>query len=449
MTLRSRGGVSNVTTVGSPTVTPDRTEPVGGAGVLHTAMEAAPTAAARLFTPTLAVIPLVSLYATPVAGVPLSKPVLVVSILIAAASMRSRVAPSTKWPLNLVYWLAVSTLGALMLASEVALDGVMRRFVVLLIWALAIRLCIPRLVDTERLVNQVVTIAVVATCYLFAQYLWVSVGNGTLPNVLEVGPLVANSSGYVDSEALDMYYDAFYYRPASFFGEPQYYSDYALLALILVLFRKAKRRLLPVVTVMFLTVGLLVSTSTTAILAVFGVWAAWFLVPFAQSRAGRGLSLRLLAGVLAPFAIYLVLSLPNLQEVLFDKLTDLETSARVGGSFSKLRLLEGESILLGVGIGNEDALLANEPSAYVNSVTSVLLGAGAVGAVLLLTYWYRLLRVPGLISRVVTVAYIVLSLTGSMLYSDRSLLYLAVVALFAHASPNDSALDLEPVDERA
>lgn len=392
----------------------------------------------RLFAIFLALIPVLELYASPVSGVPLSKfPLaffLLVAVVMRLTEGRPRFVAGASAPLILVAGLAFGTILASFVTDDLDSEAIVRRFALLLLWALVTLYCVPTLVNLNGLVRAVELVAVLATAYLFLQYGSVAMFGARLPNVLEFGPLRVGNLGYVDAEALQAYYQLFYYRPASFFAEPQYYSDYATLALVVVLFRHRESRFRTLATALFLTVGLLVSTSTTAVVMAFSVWAFWLLGPFARNTTRAELALRTIAGVLAPIAAVLVLSRPIMQQILFEKLYNLEDSARLGRSFDLYFSLDEMGRIFGVGIGNEGTLFRGDSTMYYNSVTAVLLGCGMLGAIMLLAYWWGLIRLPGTIPRILTIVYIILSVTGSMLYADRSLLYLSIILMVSHNS---------------
>lgn len=125
-------------------------------------------------------------------------------------------------------------------------------------------------------------VCIVSTAYLFVQSFLFHFLNYYLPGYIQnsLFPVVANQIALLEDNLLQTWFSVL--RPSSFFAEPAHYSEYVVNYLALSLFCLDKKRNLYIA--IFLTVGLLVSMSSTGILTAFFVWLFFLLSRLNQIR---------------------------------------------------------------------------------------------------------------------------------------------------------------------
>jgi len=272
--------------------------------------------------------------------------------------------------------------------------------------------------------------------YIIIQYIFWHLFTIYLPSLLSIGFFHPSSVGYTDVDRLTQYYNNFYYRPASFFGEPAFYSYYSLVGLIVSLFKTKTdikiNRIIPI----FLSIGIILSTSTAGIYLMFLVWCYYVY----KRLYSKKLVIRLLKTVLfaLPIVLLLVLLFPWIStslegsnyfskiEVILSKPFDFVNSSRLGKSYSLFSLLDGFQRIVGVGFGNEDIYLQLD-CVYYNRVKVLLLCTGYIGLIIFLISSLKLLQKKNPISFILAVIYILLCFTSSMLYSSFSIVYLTII----------------------
>lgn len=376
--------------------------------------------------PVLAFIPILELYASPLSGLSLGRMVAILLIVMALFGNHRYSLGLPVAPLVLAVALTAISLIAVIITAPTGnvIQDLLARLLIVATWALAIASITPTMIDHHKIARWVVAIATLATAYLAVQTAYWRLTGQPLPSLLNLPPYIQPATlGYADLSTLAEHYDAFYYRPPSFFGEPQYYSDYASLALIITLFHPAIRARTQFSLI--LSLGLIISTSATAI-AIGGL--IWMYFIFSKRRYLRINAATLLGASVAGFGGTSLLFYAPTQMQLsktLEKLTGVLDNSRVGGSFRLLADHEGIQVMIGQGMGLETS------PGYINTVTAVLLGTGLLGGICLATYFFYILSRTRNGPRLILLAYVCLSLTGSMLYSDRSLLWLSLAFTWA------------------
>jgi len=401
----------------------------------------------RWVAPLIAAVPILEIYASPVAkiswaGVSLFVMTTLGGIHLLSLKRSERPAVRSAPLVFVVLLFAISALASI-IPNEVVLDlpASVMRMALLSLWAVAACVAGAALCRPLQIARWVQRIAFVATIFVMVQWVAWHVLGFFIPSVLDTEFLSPISNGYADIGALETYYRTFYFRPASFFAEPQYFSDYACLALILTLFGPAIRR--RYAFALFLSVGIVVSTSTTGLILGSLIWV-WFLF-----RPPGGLRAKSSAGGLLLLALPLLALayagglLRNFLKIDFTKLATVQSSGRVGGSFDLLGQLHGTQQLFGVGIGNERSIIGNDKF-YYNSVTAIGLGAGIIGLLAALGLIVHLLSQSHGATRLMLTAYALLSMSGSMLYSNESVLWLWLALYGATLWPKGDSNGSEP-----
>lgn len=384
----------------------------------------APTGLTKWATVVLALAPILEIYVTPVPGLTIARALILATAMFAAISSgRTNPRPANS---PLIFAIAVSAISLVAVLTSttpyLSVSPTLSRMFILLSWGFCIAALVPSMVAFHRLTRIVLSVATVATLYLFTQILAWEAANTVLPSVISAPPVLQPvSEELADVDLLGEKFHSTYYRPSSFFAEPQYYSDYASLALLMALYLPGVRR--RALTTTTLTLGLIASTSTTALVTAGVIW-----ISFLLSRAWRvriPIAAFPLAFLAAGLATYFGATQTTALTRSVSKLSELGSSVRVGGSFSVIPQLEGLEKFVGVGLGQEPHILGNNAT-YVNSVTAIALGTGALGVMAILWLAWRLMTESGQFGRRVILIYLLLACSGSILYSDRSVLWIAV-----------------------
>ena len=258
----------------------------------------------------------------------------------------------------------------------------------LLLWALVLSLLITENFDQQTFKKLVLYIAVIATVYLILQLLFFIFFGINLPNRLLFGLFQFTSEEGLSPLAV--------YRPYSFFVEPAYYGTYIVCVLAFILFDEIRLNNRKFSICLFLSIGAVMSTSTSAII-MLGVLYFLYFLKILETIGRRGIKFSRIVFVLflILLIIYLLIAYESILLSLGDfgrsilrsinKLQRLDQSARVGASFDYLEGLEGLPLLLGSGIGNEYSFLGI-PESYMNSVTRLVLNSGYIGLAIFLIY---------------------------------------------------------------
>ena len=130
----------------------------------------------------------------------------------------------------------------------------------------------PRLLLCNLFNHLIILFSTISTVYILIQYVAYKIFDKVLLGFIPFFELYVPEYAEAD-------YETFYltmYRPTSFFLEPAHYARYIILAIILVLFAETKYKNRGVIS-LFLTVGILISTSTQGYAILLTVWAVHFL----------------------------------------------------------------------------------------------------------------------------------------------------------------------------
>jgi len=258
----------------------------------------------------------------------------------------------------------------------------------LLLWACVLSLLITKDFDQKIFYNLVLRIALLATLYMYLQLASFIVFGIRLPNRFAFGFV-----HYQSEEALTALAS---YRPYSFFVEPAYYGTYVICVLAAILFDEIKVKKNKLGICIFLTVGAIMSTSTSVIV-MLGVLYSLYSMHTMQIMGLKNIRLHII--VLAIILIAAVIGFITSYEKILPlfgsygksilsslyKLQRLDSSARVGGSFIMLESVTKLSLVWGSGIGNEYYSLGISET-YMNSVVRLILNNGYVGFAIFLIY---------------------------------------------------------------
>lgn len=339
--------------------------------------------------------------------------------------------------LLVLFWFVTTLFVGLVIQSGVfSIIDVINRFLRIILWAFSISISGYYFLKFNLFRKWVIRISLVATYYIILQtVIWNGLGV-QLPYVISNGFLTPSSIEYADTATMANYYSYFYYRPASFFGEPAYYSYYVLLGIVLILFTVEKDNKSRIKKAIFLSFGVVLSTSTAGIYLLLLVWMYYIYIKITEQYRSHIISVFVyfcicvaivVIGILALSIVFVSLGnlFTSMEQILMKPFNFVE-SARGGVSYSLFDKLQGIHKVIGVGIGNEDIYLELEGQ-YYNSLTIILLGCGYLGIVAFLVFILNLYKQKGTEKFILTTVYFVLCFTSAILYSHVSILYLTVV----------------------
>jgi hypothetical protein len=314
----------------------------------------------------------------------------------------------------------------------------------LLVWGILI-LSSYKYLNTSFLIRVVIFVSCLATAYIFIQAIMAYILGVTINNGFNFGIIVANYSDYNYSQDVS---DG-QVRLASFWFEPAQYGSYIILSLICLYFKddlKIKRRIEKII---FLSCGLIISTSSAAIfwmLIIFFIWLLWrgyitvisttvFLISiFYLSIYFDDVLVFLQGQGVLGYSIYLALT----------KLQYWESSARLGASYKTAFELFNLYYYkyTGIGIGSEKALMQSMglELLYLNSFSRVFIWSGFIGVIsyvvfyLFMTVKFIKFKLP-----IVLLTYCFISgLYSTMWTSPESILYYSLSFCLLSQKLNDN-----------
>lgn len=387
--------------------------------------------ATRAYTWMVALLPNVAIYASGVPGINLGELALITVIgLIALTSVSvvrgsaARLAPG----LHLVAaYAGIVTMSTLLFADSAAVTVVPRllRFV---FYLLVVDVASRRYFNASLGMKVVVGVAAANTAVIAIQSIIYNrfgvVWRGWLPFL----SLYTEAYAKDDSSAL---YTQLFYRPTGLFLEPAHYSQYALLALVVVLFRWNERVFGLLLAVVF-TAGIALSTSGQGILIVVLVWAIYFARLASHYRNPLNVvALVIVLPLLVVFVLPQLMGIAVVQNGLSRLGPELNSQAITGRSEGYLAVASQESVLrtlFGSGIGNTPEGVWFASDAYLLYCLGIVGAALYLGLIVRSAFRYREAYV-----RVLAVVALALAITCELLVDYWLVLVLSLM-LYADGS---------------
>ncbi len=334
-------------------------------------------------------------------------------------------------PLILIFFLLLLSCHTMLINPIINIQNNTFIYIIkLLLWGFILSCPLEELVDKKLLIKFMYIISIIATIYLMIQFIGSYIFNVNFSNVFNFG-IIQNSTNDLSNLTI--------YRPASFFGEPAYYSTYILCTLsflILDNFNIKKKKL----SIIFLIFGIFLSTSTAGIYLLLILLMCYILK---NQKSKRFLLLILL---IAPIFFILVSNMSNILESLgnfgnllsfaLEKPMHYSTLSRLGGSYKYLTNLSGIYKLIGWGVGNEYIFLGVE-STYMNSVVRLIIQFGYIGGLAFIMYILIILkRCNSLLALFLIILYIIKSFTGGAMFSTSGIFILILYKMVINVSKN-------------
>jgi len=192
-------------------------------------------------------------------------------------------------------------------------------------------------------------------------------------------PPFINSLTRVDYSHV-LYTGVSFFRPTSFFFEPAHYSEIMILALTYCLFRSKFGKKPLTIEAMFLTLGLILSTSGIGILAAVFLWlvAVAYRVLIAKDKKQKIIYVGVLA--LMGIATIVLMQIPMFQQTIYrlnqDGLSAMDM--RFFGGIGEFSSLSSFGMIFGSGFGN----IPQRAYLYFAGIPYVLFTHGILGSLL-------------------------------------------------------------------
>ena len=198
--------------------------------------------------------------------------------------------------------------------------------------------------DVEYGIKVYKYVCIVSTAFLILQTVVVALFGYYIKGYLEISFLPIGRTDLIDFGKNVSQYTIF--RPRSFFSEPAHYGTYICGYFTISLFKNGKKEL-PVQ--LFLSLGALLSMSSTAILMIVAIWMIYFAVNFS-----RRISYRTMLIVLCiPFILFFVVRTDYFQNFIYRFFETNSTKNRLNGYENIMQYFSGNIFLFlfGYGIG--------------------------------------------------------------------------------------------------
>lgn len=329
----------------------------------------------KLYTLCVAIVPMLAMYASGIPGFSLADVVLFMFTFIAALNFsredNNKFGGDVKWLFcGMVLILAFDVV--VMLVDSKNLYDVIIRTVRYGFYIFCFAFTSKKLIDVELLKKYVKNITLLSTLYIFLQYVMYKLGGIVLRGFIPWLPLYNEEYALRDYETL---YQTMY-RPTSLFLEPAHFSRYAIIGLIIILWR-SDLNFKDILLGVMVSFGVLLSTSSQGYLLLAVVWLL-----FALTRATKIKSdvvkLIIIIGVMcAPVLIYIIFTLPYVQETILRSLSGSisDSNSALGGrlsGFLHFGDLSWFNKIFGAGFGNIPE------SGWLSSAAYWLYGGGII-----------------------------------------------------------------------
>lgn len=381
-------------------------------------------------TLTVAMLPVLAAYASGIPGFSVADAVLAVCCAVAVlGGYRQNINEFTVKPVLIciaLYLMVLFDLLTAFLQPEPQYYNMTIRLIRYGFYLATAALCGRKMLDLELCKRIVKCVAVAATVYILLQYTLYALSGVILKGYVPFLKL------YVDYGSTD--YETLYqtmYRPTSFFLEPAHYARYALWGTVLYLFDGRRLSAGQLLCALFLSAGVLLSTSAQGYALLAVVWLCCFILR-GRDVSSRGLrAVFRLWPVVLPLAVLAAIQLPFVREAVqralnidFSDLTDKNTAlgARVGG-FSAYLALPAVYKLIGMGFGVVPEKLWLSAAAYW------LYGSGCIVFALYLLYGLNVIAKSRGSARIIAVLFWLLWFTDDSFYSCLCVLFICLGCL--------------------
>lgn len=340
-------------------------------------------------------------YATGIQGISLGSLVLIIySFITVVCAFNNDFRTRCNELLLVSFYIFLSLISMLSLGKEnFFLVGMLKEWMKLLLWAIMISMVTKKYFHYSEVFKWLNRIGIVLTIYIFFQTFMFYAASIYVPNIYNFAILVPYDMGYADYDALSA---SSILRAGSLLSESSFYGNYAICMLCMCLGKtdeeiKNHRKFLGLA--IFYSIGIVLSTSTSAIVFLPVIWLLfWKAVP-KKSKVFFVLAL-----VIVLFLVFIFVSNIDLKSLsgqgglaesllyAMNKFKYMGTSSRIGRSYRFINEIVGINKLVGVGCGNGAnyiRVMTGTTNTYMNSITTIIMETGIAG---LLAYFLYILR---------------------------------------------------------
>lgn len=309
----------------------------------------------KIYTALIALLPIISIYASGIPGVNLGELFLIVFLYYTILFNRKSVLNQNKEPMIVIFggYIILSTLLSLFIDSSQT-NNVIIRMLRFVFYLFVIFYLSRKFFDFEYASKLIMNASALGTIYIIIQNIfyrsWEIVLKGFVPF------LSVYNSQYETTNYSEIY-QAQFYRPTSFFLEPAHYSQYALIGLVAYLFSAQPNRKNLLLSA-FLTFGIVLSTSGQGIMIAGIIWVLFVLQLILSHNAVSsnrnkliGVALLFFAAIISPFALNSQI-LKNTIARVFSSGASSAVSARTEGYVAFFMNDNVITKVFGVGFGN-------------------------------------------------------------------------------------------------
>lgn len=376
-------------------------------------------------------LPFFASYASGIPGFSVADVLLVVCCAFAIVDRNSkRINGYFVFPTLIVVALFLITLFnslTVMLQRRPELDNILIRTIRYFFYLAIVAICSRRKLNLEMCRRWIKCICLIATCYILAQYILYTFAGIILRGYLPFLKLYVG--GYATTDYSSLYESM--YRPTSFFLEPAHYARYMLIGVALYLFDGNNLTLRQIVAAVFISVGILISTSAQGyvLLALL-----WLLCLFIRTKTIESKNLRTmvyLVCILLPIILFAIVQFPFVQHTLLrafnidaTNLANENTAfgARIGGFEYYLNLPTVYQVI-GMGFG------VVPKSVWMSSAAYWLYGSGFIVFALYITYALRCLVSSHGSAKIIGLLFLALFFTDDSFYSYMCVLFISLSCL--------------------
>lgn len=382
-----------------------------------------------LFSILVAELPVIATYASGIPGLSAADLLLVILWTVVLLGYRhrrtNRFAVRPTLILAALYLMVLFSMISLVTQRQPQYVSVAIRMIRYFFYLSVVGFCSTRILNIELCKSAIRLTGILATVYMFVQYAVYTQTKVVLRGFLPF--LKLYTEGYASRDYQTLYATDLY-RPTAFFLEPAHYARYAILALILFLFRDGPVTGKQISVGIFLSLGVLISTSSQGYMLLALVWPLFLLTrrKFMPDAATKNLCL--LAILALPVIVICLFQLPFVQSTLARSLNiDLSNNmtavgARLGG-FKYYLELQPLYKLIGMGFGAVPA------HGWMSSAVYWLYGSGLLVFALYCAYAMKcIFRLTGA-ARIIALVFFLLFFTDDCFYSYMCVLFLSVSLL--------------------
>lgn len=305
--------------------------------------------------------------------------------------------------------------------------------------------------DMRSFKKAIVYFCVLLSAFIILQVLVYTVMGYLIPGFMMNVPL--NDGGYTGAQLYSNYLRyasiAGYLKPNGFLCEPAHCAQCFFVAVLVLLFGNHREKN-DVKIALFISIGMALTMSTSAMLYLMFAWGIWC---FKESKRNF---VKILVIVFCVFIIGMVAlkkgQLDNVM-VVIQRFTQTLSGDNVTNS-SQLRMMKGFTTFLvlpllhkifGIGFGNYSAAISlisgsaeinmmdNE---YMNTVSYILVSAGVIGFIIMVLFFIRLFRKSFGLGKIMIIALVLMS-SGSSVYSSPIWIWMMLLILYSGSGGDD------------